>query len=426
MEEVLDVLRSHGEVTGSQGVEVRRQSASLLAAMTREDGSILALDDGLELVCRLAAVRESRHDALVTLVNVTAWAHGEGQKTMDAVVTRIATAGGLKAAAKAAVDQEFLDPALRLLQNASTVDDVCWREIKSVFEGLVKRFSRNPSYARLGRLLQNVTATSSEARQVLLQRSTGIFGVLLPHLQANEVDRRRGVAAALKHCAMTKEEHFYLFDQLGAGKRIVEALAHPDDVDRMESSDRDALEQFLGGRLPVRPRESDPDVAAFLLDTLYCFAGTRRIRRQLKQSAVYFVVRDIDIAFSRDDPTGGHDPSSTGSSSPGILVTTDDDDDDDGSSLVSRVSRVCADLADMLMRDEAPECIDNFAPVVSPERTSEKPQKSGGFDGLKGGFLKNASLSKEKKQDPLLRQSRTPIISDDDLAEKVGAFDLPD
>jgi len=245
------------------------------------------------------------------------------------------------------------------------------------------------------------------------------------------------VAAALKHCALEKDEHFYLADELGLVQLIVEALCQPDDVDRMDRGDRDTLEAFLHGKLPETRREPEPDVALLLLETLYCFCATRRIRRQLKSAGVYHVVRDLDLAFSGVSP---HESASS-SDPQGILVTTDDggepaEDEDVG--VVGRISRVCADLADMLLRDDETEtstsssvaCDTNFSPETVPSAAAAAKKNENLF---KAGFLNTAAAkkksppSKKKKSDDKKGEApHSVVVTDEELAAKIDAFDLPD
>ena len=441
MEEILGVIREHGKKRGANGVELRRQCAAAVAALTTEDvgnmGLLRDAKDGVELVSFLATQSESARDALATLVNLTAWAHGEGEPIMEAIVERIAEAGALKEAMRRALEssnsttttaeRSVVDAALRLLQNAST-RETGWSQLTGSFEALLKRFlsceeleASDDVWARFGCCLQNATATSVDARKILLKRSTGLLKQLLGghHLSADAVDRRRGAAAAFKHCSLDKDSHFYLFDDLGMGKLIVEALAQPDDVEKMIPEDREHLISFLG-RVPVTRREPDQDVALLLLEALYCFCGTRRLRKILKKAGVYDIVRDADLFYQ------GVEDSEPEPEHQGILVTSDFSKDEPENDDTSRIARVCADLADMMLRDEENTSTDITCDTAFAEaNVDDKQQQTDDaptFDGLKSGFLAKVTHDKKKKN----VAPKSFIVSDEDILKTVDTFDLPD
>mmetsp|Transcript_9208 Transcript_9208/g.12755 ORF Transcript_9208/g.12755 Transcript_9208/m.12755 type:complete len:368 (-) Transcript_9208:41-1144(-) len=367
---------------------------------------------------------------------------------METVIKRLSLRTVAKIASQSDYDWSTRDAALRLIQNATILDIGCMA-LGSDLEMLLKHFvilpfaemeAINDRWARFGCILQNASASSLKFRSALLRRSTAIIKKLLPHLRCASTERRRGVAAILKHCALDRDEHFYLFDELGAGAHIVNALAQPDDIHRLDLQQRTTLQAFAGD-IDTR-REPDSDVALLLLEALFCFCATRRIRKALKNACVYPVIRDCDYAFAgvlhedKDD--------SILDASNGILVTTDSttehsltaNDNDDTSN--TRISRVCADLADMLLRDdeEQIQTIEHtFAQPNSNTPSSLLPQnsneKAAPFSSIKAGFLSSSTASKEKKNQINTTKKeeknfQSVVVTDEELAAKVDAFDLPD
>ncbi|KAJ8605351.1 hypothetical protein CTAYLR_002332 [Chrysophaeum taylorii] len=361
------------------------EAGRALAAASGEPQHIATLvdtPDGIELLGKLSNVPTSRRDALVTLVNVTAWASAQGERRLAAVVGRL----DLSLTSAATADEEAREAALKLLQNATTTLSGC-AACEGVVVPLLRAFAQRPpdhhdTWALFGETLRNLTAHSETTRRLLLRRSSRVLEALLPQLLVPRRERRRGVAAALKHCAIDRDAHYFLDTELGAPAYVARALADDADLAKLSPEDRAplaaAFEGLDGGR-----DDQDPDLALLLLESLHCFCATRRCRRRLRALNAYFVVRDADIAFassSKDKPQDAR----------GVLVTADntnaDDDDDDG--VLSRISRVCSEIADMLLRrdDDGGDIASLADAVVEPPAR----KKSTAFL-KKSGFLNNNS-----------------------------------
>lgn len=391
MDELIQIVRSHLDLldrdakcaannsstvaTQKRWLQICAQGAAALATASGDSyylDMMCQLEGGVEVMCRLSLRRECAADALTALVNVAAWASVKGgEREMDRLVTRIAQHGTLRAAASIALNDEAVRrTALKLVQNATTSSvgcealadqdpDLCVDMIRA-FARSRRAFRENDLWASFGECLRNLTALSTSIRQILLRRSSRILEVLLPQLlDADSArERRLGVAAALKHCGLDKDNHYYLDDELDATRVILRSLADDTDVAKLEQSERETLQEVLGR---CDRREADPEVALLLLETLQCFCATRRCRRRLRARSAYFVIRDADLAFAhgdaqRDDAKGALADASNVVST-GVLVVADTDDDqrdaDNDTAIKTRTSRVCADLADMLLRDEA-------------------------------------------------------------------------
>lgn len=363
MDELLGLISSHLDVLDKKGnvkqaVEVCGGGASALAAASGERSHLEAIyeGDGVEILSRLS-VRWPK-DSLLALVNVTAWASEQGERTIDEVVDRMTRKGALASARRATEDEESREAALKLLQNATTRPEAC-EELADSFLTMLRGFSRSEdeSWALFGGTLRNMTAHSANVRKILLKRSTNIMRALLPQLtsSSSNVERRIGIAAALKHCAKDKDEHYYLDDELHAPIVILRALADEKDIDKLRNEEKgeEVAECFTA--VSVGKREEDPQVALFLLEALQCFCATRRCRRRLKSVNAYAIVRDADLAFA---PGEEEEDGDDATQAKGVLVTADDsnkeEQQEEESGISSRISRVCAEIADMLLRDDGP------------------------------------------------------------------------
>ena len=124
--------------------------------------------------------------------------------------------------------------------------------------------------------------------------------------------KRRGVAAALRHCCHDVSAHGVLLDDCCAPQFILFALADASDIARLENDDSMAL-QLPGGTAwhgapfvddasevygDAKRREPRADVSLFLLEALLCLCGTRRGRTELRRLKAYAVVRDCDYHCS--------------------------------------------------------------------------------------------------------------------------------
>lgn len=428
MDEVVALVRTHLDLldgpasTPHERERWRRICAEGSVALMAASGeaqhlqAVWEADAGVEVLCRLSWRQGCAAEALLALVNLTAWAsESGGEARLAATVERMASAGAIAAAASAALaDGAAREGAFRVLQNATTLAVGCEALAKDRPElcvELVRAFASTcpegatDTWAGFGECLRNITAHSADARKLLLRRSSKILQALLPQLGRDcDARRRLGVAAALKNCAIDRDNHFYLDDECGASLVTLRALADANDVAQLDEADRSPLATALGTFAPVR--EPDPDVALLLLETLQCFSATRRCRRRLKAINAYFVIRDADLHYN----CAGRDPGEDLEEPSGVLLTADPSDEDDAgeedSGVVARISRVCADLADMLLRDEpelAAEPVQNFEYGNGRGKRDPAVRKFGG--DFKAGFLNSTSKSKGSSQPAPLEAS---------------------
>lgn len=314
MDELISLLRDNLSLEGDAGVQLRKQGARALADSSHD---ILALDAmDMDVLAALIRREESCDDALRALTNLLAYKHVDG----------------LEVAAEAALEHPL---ALLALQNGTTRKEGCDALVKSPFlTRLLVNFSRpGDTWAPFGHTLRNLTAHSEDARKLVFKTLKS----LVPHLDdRGDVARRRGVAAAVKHCAADKDSHFWLMDELRVHVLALKSLADEDDLKR-----EDDPPDYKG------PRDPDPETSLLLLELLHCLCATRRGRRQLRSCSAYVVVRDTDYFFAP-----GQDDRDVEPSAKGHMVTTAPDDDTEKDSLPARIATVCAALADMLLRDE--------------------------------------------------------------------------
>ena len=449
MDELVGLVRTHLELLERE-TKLRERSSSdaeigrwrevcalgstALAAASADASQLTALAmcrDAVEVLCRLSWRSACACDALTALVNVSARASDEGEAELERVASAIASSGGLGAAASAALagDARTREAALMLLQNATTravacealvVDNVhLCLELARAFAASVRDVD---SWAGFGASLGNVTAHSVTARNLLLRKSSAILAAILPHLGAESRDRRLGVAVSLKHCAVDPSHHYYLNDELDAPVLSLRALADDESLDRLDERDRVVLRAALGS--DVGPREPDPDVALALLEALRCFCATRRCRRRLRTLCAYAVIRDTDLAFAPGDDSPDDRPAD-------VIVTADDSPEHTETPPESaRISRVCADLADMLLRDDQdlpPEPLDNFnyvqqspqeiMPSVDRKDAVGAKIKTNGI--FKPGFLAAAAVASSAK-------STAPPQTAAPLPAESTNYDLPD
>ena len=395
MEELLSVVAANLSMAGEDGETFRREAASALLAYSEDAQQLevlLASKPGLAVVAALARTRAGLRDGLGALVNLMAFANASGEPAMDALVRALASPKSVDAACVAAASDAFeaatRRSALMFLQNLTTrpcgAEAVARRE--EAVTALTKRFARRGAAAAaagwadgFAAILQNLSAQPT-FRSLLLRRSTKILGALLPQLLDGYLDafgaaspgKRRGVAAALRHCCHDKDEHFYLLSDLHAPTFALFALADASDAARLANDDHEALAlpggaNWSDAALPAvlreaaetlgdsKKREPDARVTLSLLEALLCLASTRRGRERLRALRAYAVVKDCDFAFApgrddRDDADAGGDTE--------VLVTTDDAPEPDEATLSEdeilrkHIARVCSDLANMLLRAE--------------------------------------------------------------------------
>ena len=396
MEELLSVVAANLGMAGEDGETFRREAASALLAYTEDAAQVevlVASKAGLAVVCALARTRSGLCDGHGALVNAMAFANGQGEPAMDALVRALATDKSIDAACVAAArdtfDEKARASALMFLQNLTTrpcgAEAVAKRE--AAVSALTLRFARRGAAAAraawadaFAAILQNLSAEPT-FRSLLLRRSSKILGALLPQLLDGYLDafgaaspgKRRGVAAALRHCCHDADEHFHLINDLHAPTFALLALTDAKDCERLDNANHEALALPGGanwsfeGAPPVvkecaatlgdsKKREPDARVSLSLLEALLCLASTRRGREHLRKLKCYAVVKDCDVHFApgrddRDDPDVGGPQE--------VLVTADTTPEPDESTLSEEdilrkgIARVCADLASMLLRSEA-------------------------------------------------------------------------
>ena len=393
MEELLGVIASNINMQGPDGKTFRTEAAKTLLALTQDASQVDALVDGgaqaHAVATALARTREGARDGLAALANALARANAKGERPADALAVALATPKTVDAAcvvaASDAFDPQSRENALAFLQNATVrpagAAAVAARE--EAVTALLKRFARRGAAAAqaswadaFAACAQNLSAAAT-FRTLLLRPPTRILSALLPLLLDGHVEthgaaspgKRRGVAAALRHCCHDVSAHGVLLDDCCAPQFILFALADASDIARLESDDSMAL-QLPGGTAwhgapfvddasevygDSKKREPRADVSLFLLEALLCLCGTRRGRTELRRLKAYAVVRDCDYHFApgrddRDEGDGG--PSE-------VLVTADDAPEPPPESLteeeltLKNVAKACADLAAMLLRDEA-------------------------------------------------------------------------
>ncbi|KAJ1459874.1 hypothetical protein M885DRAFT_510276 [Pelagophyceae sp. CCMP2097] len=381
--ELIFVVRRGLNMAGDDGRQLRREGAAALAGATIEKHHIETIyeaDGGVELLCALAEPKnedETRSDALSALVNLTAWANERGELWEDKTIKVLIDAGGLAAAAQAAIGDghpAIKVTALMLLQNVTRVaaGADALAALADVTRRLLLAFARRAHDVddddwgvEFSRCLRNLTANSSEFRKVVLRRTTGVLAALLPQLVSKcHVERRRGVADALHNCVLAeKDEFFFLLEELHVAEFILFALIQGSDVAASDEASKSALQLPSGAvwaneRLPAelkavvelnepKLRESDFAVTHSLLETLLCFCSTRRGRQKLNSLSTYSIIRDTDYSFAGETaPVPGAAPAS-------VMVTVDEHADEEPVDEESeKISAVCGELAGMLNRDE--------------------------------------------------------------------------
>ena len=395
MEELLGVIASNLSMQGADGKTFRTEAAAALLALTQDPAQADALVGGgaeaHAVACALARTREGARDGLAALANALARANTKGERPADALAVALCTPKTVDAAcvvaASDAFDAKARENALAFLQNATVrpagAAAVAARE--EAVTALLKRFARRGAAAAqaswadaFAACAQNLSAAAT-FRTLLLRPPARILRALLPLLLDGHVEtfggaspgKRRGVAAALRHCCHDVGAHGVLLDDFCAPQFVLFALADASDIARLDAESDDGLALALPGGptwlgAPFvddasqiygdgKRREPRADVTLHLLEALLCLCGTRRGRRELRKLKAYMIVRDCDYFFApgRDD----RDEKSDGPS--GMLVTTDDTPDvpmeslSEEEQILRKVAKACADLAGMLLRDEA-------------------------------------------------------------------------
>ena len=314
MEELLGVIASNINMQGPDGKTFRTEAAKTLLALTQDASQVDALVDGgaqaHAVATALARTREGARDGFAALANALARANAKGERPADALAVALATPRTVDAACVVAASDAFDDKsrenALAFLQNATVrpagAAAVAARE--EAVTALLKRFARRGAAAAqaswadaFAACAQNLSAAAT-FRTLLLRPPSRILSALLPLLLDGHVEthgaaspgKRRGVAAALRHCCHDVSAHGVLLDDCCAPQFILFALADASDIARLESDDSMAL-QLPGGTawtrrpllLMTRPRSTATPRNGSLEPTCPCSCSRR---------CCVFVVRD--------------------------------------------------------------------------------------------------------------------------------------
>jgi len=207
-------------------------------------------------------------------------------------------------------DCSFSDLAAMLLTNASqdtshcqTVVDVLKDHDNVTVKGLVDVFCTTNYNAQcdvphLGSFLSNLTSVKEVRTQLFNEEK--LFERILPFTQfEGSKVRRHAAATIIKNCLFETEHHERLIDEADILVHLVLPLAGPEELDDDEN---DKLPLDLQYMSPDKQREPSREIQQLLVESLFQLCSNKSCRVKLKDSGVYYYMRELHKHVHPDDP----------------------------------------------------------------------------------------------------------------------------
>eukprot|EP01126_Amoeba_proteus_P048936 TRINITY_DN5684_c0_g2_i3.p1 TRINITY_DN5684_c0_g2~~TRINITY_DN5684_c0_g2_i3.p1 ORF type:complete len:341 (+),score=78.96 TRINITY_DN5684_c0_g2_i3:278-1300(+) len=152
--------------------------------------------------------------------------------------------------------------------------------------------NQRDDYSWVASILENITQIQ-EARDLLMEKSRGMFTKLLPFIVHPNLVRRRGVLGVIKNCLFESRFHSWV---LGPDIDILPKLLLPlRGPEKYETDDLEGMPVELQHVPEDKSRDPDLETRARIVDCLLLLLSNKASREDMRKKQVYLIIRDYDL-----------------------------------------------------------------------------------------------------------------------------------